>query len=68
MTWRFTQTLLKKLPDVADGNPVKVALGVAKLILDIKDVSRSRLVRHAIDDVVRVSKEISMQVGKGLSL
>ena len=30
--------LLKKAPDVVDGNPVKVAFGIAKIILQIKDV------------------------------
>jgi len=30
--------LLKKVPDVVDGNPVKVAFGIAKIILQIKDV------------------------------
>ena len=34
----FTQMLLKKAPDVVDGNPVKVAFGIAKTILQIKDV------------------------------
>ncbi|KAG6835387.1 hypothetical protein H0H93_001943, partial [Arthromyces matolae] len=36
VTGRFIQTLLKKLPDVADGNPVKIALGLAKMIVEIK--------------------------------
>jgi len=30
--------LLKKAPDVVDGNPVKVAFNIAKIILQIKDV------------------------------
>jgi len=34
----FTQMLLKKVPDVMDGNPVKVAFGIAKIILQIKEV------------------------------
>jgi len=34
----FTQMLLKKAPDVMDGNPVKVAFGIARTILQIKDV------------------------------
>ena len=34
----FTQTLLKKLPDVVDGNPVKIALGLVKMGIQIKDV------------------------------
>src|SRR5260221_2552450 len=34
----FTQMLLKKAPDVVDGNPVKLAFSIAKIILQIKDV------------------------------
>ena len=34
----FTQTLLERLPDVADENPVKLAFGIARLILDIEEV------------------------------
>lgn len=34
----FTEMLLKKLPDIVDGNPVKVAFGIAKVVLQIKDV------------------------------
>lgn len=44
VTLRFTKTLLQRLPDVADGNPVKVALGIAKLILDIRDVGNIHLI------------------------
>jgi hypothetical protein len=36
---RFVQTLLKKVPDYVDTNPVKVAFTIAKVILEIKDVS-----------------------------
>jgi hypothetical protein len=36
---RFTQTLLKKVPECVDVNPVKVAFAIAKVIIDIKDVS-----------------------------
>ncbi|KAG6819942.1 hypothetical protein H0H93_007148 [Arthromyces matolae] len=38
VTGRFIQTLVKKFPDVADGNPVKIALGLAKMIVEIKQV------------------------------
>ncbi|RXW22644.1 hypothetical protein EST38_g3197 [Candolleomyces aberdarensis] len=38
VTLRFTQMLMKKLPEIVDGNPVKVALGLAKAIIQIKDV------------------------------
>ncbi len=36
---RFAQTILKKLPDCVNSNPVKVALSVVKTIIDIKNVS-----------------------------
>jgi len=36
---RFTQTLLKRVPECVDANPVKVAFAIAKVIIDIKDVS-----------------------------
>jgi hypothetical protein len=32
------QTLLKKLPDFVDGNPAKMALSLAKAIIETKDV------------------------------
>ena len=35
---RFAQTLLKKVPDCIDTNPVKVAFSIAKVIIEIKDV------------------------------
>jgi hypothetical protein len=38
VTLRFTQTLMKRLPDIVDGNPVKMALSLAKAIIQIKDV------------------------------
>jgi len=37
---RFAQMLLKKLPDCIDTNPVKMALSIAKVIIEIKDVGR----------------------------
>ena len=43
VTGRFIKTLLQRLPDVADGDPIKVALGITKLILDIVDVSYTDL-------------------------
>ena len=35
---RFSQTLLKKIPECANTNPVKMALAIAKVIVEIKDV------------------------------
>ena len=37
---RFAQTLLKKVPECVDTNPVKLAFSIAKVIIDIKDVGR----------------------------
>ena len=39
---RFAQTLLKKLPECTNTNPVKMAFSIAKVIIEIKDVG-SRL-------------------------
>jgi hypothetical protein len=35
---RFAQTLLKKVPECVDANPVKVAFSIARVIIEIKDV------------------------------
>ncbi|KAG6819943.1 hypothetical protein H0H93_007149 [Arthromyces matolae] len=36
VTGRFIETLLKKLPDLTSGNPARIALGLAKMIVEIK--------------------------------
>jgi hypothetical protein len=38
--WSLTQMLLKKTPDAVDTNPVKIAFGLAKIILQLKEVRR----------------------------
>ena len=38
--WSLAQMLLKKTPDVVDTNPVKIAFGIAKIVLELKDVRR----------------------------
>ena len=38
VAWSFTQMLLKRLPDAVDANPAKVAVGIVKIVLQIKDV------------------------------
>ena len=38
--WSLTQMLLKKAPDAVDINPVKIAFGLAKIILQLKEVRR----------------------------
>jgi hypothetical protein len=32
--------LLKRLPDAVDANPAKIAFGIVKIVLQIKDVGR----------------------------
>ena len=54
VTLNFTQTLMKKLPGIVDGNPVKMALSLAKAIIEIKDVrplfsTRSKLLTFVGD-------------------
>ena len=49
VTARFAKTLLQRLPDIVEGNPVKAALGIAKLILDIRDVGHTYLCYYSTD-------------------
>ena len=35
---RFIQTLMTKLPEIVSGNPAKLALSLAKVIIEIKKV------------------------------
>jgi len=39
--WSLTQMLLKKAPDAVDVNPVKIAFGLAKIVLQLKEVRSS---------------------------
>ena len=43
VTGRFIQTLMTKLPEIVDGNPVKMALSLAKVVIQIKKVLRCSL-------------------------
>ena len=47
----FTQTLLKRLPDIVDGNPVKMALSLAHAIVEITGVC-SHFSLMAISDLL----------------
>ena len=38
VTGTFLQTILKKVPDVVDGNPVKMFFSLAKVIVELKEV------------------------------
>jgi hypothetical protein len=38
VTIRVVQAIVKKLPDIIDANPLKFAFGIAKLIIETKDV------------------------------
>ncbi|TEB30781.1 WD40 repeat-like protein [Coprinellus micaceus] len=39
----FTQTFLKRLPEIVDGNPVKMALSLAKMIVEIKEAVKDNM-------------------------
>jgi len=54
VTWSFTQMLLKRLPDAVDSNPVKMAFGIAKNILQIKEVRHHSSHWPLTDQDVRV--------------
>ncbi|TFK16370.1 hypothetical protein FA15DRAFT_711913, partial [Coprinopsis marcescibilis] len=43
VAFNFTQTLMKKVPDLVDANPVKTAFGLAKVVIEIKDAVRSNM-------------------------
>ncbi|TFK18165.1 hypothetical protein FA15DRAFT_628203, partial [Coprinopsis marcescibilis] len=43
VAFNFTQTLMKKVPDLVDANPVKMAFGLAKVVIEIKDAVRSNM-------------------------
>ena len=38
--WSLAQMLLNKAPEAVDTNPVKMAFGLAKIVLQLKDVRR----------------------------
>ena len=42
--------LLKKLPDAVDANPAKIAVGIVKIVLQIKDVRRRSSYRCLTDN------------------
>ncbi|KAJ2931108.1 hypothetical protein H1R20_g5987, partial [Candolleomyces eurysporus] len=43
VTLNFTQMLIKKLPGIVDGNPVKGALGLAKTVIEIKEAVKDNM-------------------------
>jgi len=53
---RFIQTLMTKLPEIVDTNPVKMALSLAKVIIEIKKVCHCSLARSLTDNHHRVWK------------
>ena len=59
VTWNLTQMLLKRLPDAVDSNPVKMAFGIVKIILQIKEVRQHSSYWPLTDHDVRVWKTIS---------
>ena len=42
--------LMTKLPAIVDGNPVKMALSIAKVIIEIKKVNPCFSILHAKND------------------
>jgi hypothetical protein len=38
IVWSFTQLLLKKAPVAVDTNPLKIAFGIAQIVLELKKV------------------------------
>ena len=50
VTGRFIQMLMTKLPAIVDGNPVKMALSIAKVIIEIKKVNPCFSILHAKND------------------
>ena len=49
VAWSFTEMLLKRLPDAVDANPAKMAFGIVKIVLQIKDVRRCSSHRYLTD-------------------
>ena len=49
--------LLKRLPDAVDTNPAKIAVGIVKIVLQIKDVRRRSLYRCLTDNGYQEVKE-----------
>ena len=65
---RFIQTLMTKLPEIVDTNPAKMALSLAKVIIEIKKVRHHSLPRSLTDDRPRVLKQTWMLWNEGLHL
>jgi len=62
---RFIQTLMTKLPGIVDGNPAKMALSLAKVIIEIKQVRHLSLQRSLTDYHHRVLKATWTQSNEG---
>ena len=65
VTGRFIQTLMTKLPEIVDGNPVKMALSLAKVVIEIKKVRRCSLYCTPNDHYPRVWKAIWTRSNEG---
>ena len=62
---RFIQTLMTKLPEIVDANPAKMALSLAKVIVEIKKVCHRSLPRSLTNDRLRVWKKTWMLWNEG---
>ena len=56
MASQFAQTLLKRLPDCYDTNPVKMAFSITKVIIEIKDVGFVSASSAQADHYIRQSE------------
>ena len=62
---RFIQTLMTKLPEIVDTNPAKMALSLAKVIIEIKKVRHRSLSCSLTDHRSRVWKKTWMLWNEG---
>ena len=62
---RFIQTLMTKLPEIIDTNPAKMALSLAKVIIEIKKVRHHPLICSLTDYCSRVWKKTWMLWNEG---
>ena len=55
----ITHAFFRKLPNVIDENPIKVASEIAKLLIEIKDVRQHSSYPSQADPIGRASQAVS---------
>jgi len=65
VTGRSILTLAKRLPEIADPNPVKIALGLVKLIIEIQQVRRGSSHCSPLDYRPRLWQTIWIPLNEG---